>query len=192
MALDRRPQKPPCNVLQKMIHEICRVRKGHPMYEPSLFAFADQLKAISKSGDPLELVARNVDFEAFRPTPGPRSTAAIVRKAGVRPAIPSPCRDPDPGRHEQPERRPDPIHDSRSARPAALPQLQTRRDDTGPEHDLAALREAGEGGRFREALPGLRRAAPREGLRGQERADRGRDGRLGSAPEDDGRGEGQG
>ena len=38
------------------------------MYEPGFFAFTDQLKAISKSGDPLELIARHVDFEAFRPT----------------------------------------------------------------------------------------------------------------------------
>ena len=37
------------------------------MYEPGFFAFTDQLKAISKSGDPLELVERHIDFEVFRP-----------------------------------------------------------------------------------------------------------------------------
>ena len=37
------------------------------MYEPGFFAFTDQLKAISKSGDPLELVERYIDFEVFRP-----------------------------------------------------------------------------------------------------------------------------
>ena len=61
------------------------------MYEPGFFAFVDQLKAISQSGDPLEFIKRHVDFEAFRPTPGPRSTTATVRKAGVRLAIPSRC-----------------------------------------------------------------------------------------------------
>ena len=61
------------------------------MYEPGFFAFADQLKAISKSGDPRELGERHVDFEAFRPTPGPRSTTAIARKGGVPPTTPSRC-----------------------------------------------------------------------------------------------------
>ena len=59
------------------------------MYEPGLFAFTDQSKTISKSGDPLAIVDSHVDFEVFRPTPEPRSTVAIVRKAGVRPTIPS-------------------------------------------------------------------------------------------------------
>ena len=38
------------------------------MYELGFFAFAAQMKAISKSGGPLELIERLVDFEAFRPT----------------------------------------------------------------------------------------------------------------------------
>ena len=38
------------------------------MYEPRFFALADQLKAISKAGDPLELIGRHIDFEAYRPT----------------------------------------------------------------------------------------------------------------------------
>ena len=60
------------------------------MREPRSFAFTDQLKVVSKSGDPPEFVERHVDFEAFRPASGPRSIAA-VRKAGIRPAIPPRC-----------------------------------------------------------------------------------------------------
>ena len=50
------------------------------MYEPGFFAFTDRSKAVSKSGDPLELIERHVDFEAFRPASGLRSTAPTVRK----------------------------------------------------------------------------------------------------------------
>ena len=80
----------------------------------------------------------------------------------------------------------------RADKQAALTRLRSRRGDSGRENDLAVQGEANEGGRLREAHRGIRGASPRQGLRVPERADRGRDGRLRSPPEDDGRGEGQG